>query len=90
MRLIDADALIEDIKTKLWDWDTVDGITSSIVLKQTITDINNAPTIDAVPVVRCKDCKYYDTPKNFKKPYCMRGAYVKVNADDYCSKGERK
>lgn len=45
---------------------------------------------DAVPVVRCKDCKYYDTPKNFKKPYCMRGAYVKVNADDYCSKGERR
>lgn len=52
--------------------------------------IDRARTIDAVPVVRCKDCKYYDTPKNFKKPYCMRGAYVKVNADDYCSKGERK
>lgn len=59
MRLIDADALIEDIKTKLWDWDTVDGITSSTVLKQTITDIDNAPTIDAVPVVRCKDCKHW-------------------------------
>lgn len=48
MRLIDADALIEDIKTKLWDWDTVDGVTSSTVLKQTITDIGNAPTIDPV------------------------------------------
>lgn len=52
--------------------------------------IDTAQTVDAVPVVRCKDCKWYDTPKNFKKPYCMRGAYVKVNADDYCSKGERK
>lgn len=75
MRLIDADALIEDIKTKLWDWDTVDGITSSTVLKQTITDIGNAPTIDAYGegykqgrfdaeadmdyIVRCKDCKHY-------------------------------
>ena len=45
---------------------------------------------DYVQVIRCKNCKFYDTPKHFKKPYCMRGAYVKVNADDYCSKGERK
>lgn len=89
MRLIDADVLIEDINS-FWDWDSIDGITSTTVLKQTITDISHALTIDAVPVVRCKDCKYYDTPKNSKKPYCMRGAYVKVNADDYCSKGERK
>ena len=48
MRLIDADALIEDIKTKLWDWNTVDSIMSSTVLKQTITDIGNAPTIGQV------------------------------------------
>ena len=25
--------------------------------------LNNAPTIDAVPVVRCKDCKYADTER---------------------------
>lgn len=48
MRLIDADALIEDIKS-FWDWDSIDGITSTTVLKQTITDISHAPTIDAVP-----------------------------------------
>lgn len=53
-------------------------------------DFSNIQSADVVQVIRCKDCKYYDTPKNFKKPYCMRGAYVKVNADDYCSKGERK
>lgn len=58
MRLIDADALIEDIKTKLWDWDTVDGITATTVLKQTITDIGNAPTIDAVPKMQCLDCQF--------------------------------
>ena len=46
MRLIDADALIEDVKT-LWDYKTVDGITSSAVLKQIVTDIQNAPTIPA-------------------------------------------
>ena len=47
-RYIDADALIEAIKNELWDWDSLDGITSATVLKQTITDIQNAPTADVV------------------------------------------
>ena len=93
MRLIDADALMKAFYKSIDDAVLHGG---KIVPFQDI--IQNAPTIepkrgewiDAVPVVRCKDCKYYDTPKNFKKPYCMRGAYVKVDADDYCSKGERK
>ena len=45
-RLIDADALIDDIKNNLWDWETVDGITATTVLKQTISDIGNQPTIE--------------------------------------------
>lgn len=77
MRLIDANALPHYTGYAL----SADEVASAV---------ENAPTIDAVPVVRCKDCKFYGTPKNFKKPYCMRGAYVKVNADDYCSKGERR
>ena len=91
MRLIDADALIEDIKTKLWDWNTVDSITSSTVLKQTITDIDNAPTIDAVPVVRCKDCKCWTEWENGTGS-CSRYAldWVGMDADDVCSMGERK
>ena len=44
MRLIDADALINEIKHKLWDWESIDGITATTVLKQTITDIENQPT----------------------------------------------
>lgn len=44
MRLIDADALINDIKNHLWDWEDVNGITAQTVLKQTITDIENQPT----------------------------------------------
>lgn len=45
MRLIDAGALIDDIKNHLWDWETVNGITAEKVLKQTITDIENQPTV---------------------------------------------
>lgn len=87
MRPIDADALIEDIKTKLWDWDTVDGITSSTVLKQTITDIDNAPTIDAVPVVRCKDCKHSQKDELWGMRWC-KGTTVKD--EHFCADGERK
>lgn len=50
-RLIDANKLIESIENELWDWQTVDGILPTLVLKQTISDIRNAPTIDAVSVV---------------------------------------
>lgn len=37
--------------------------------RQDIIDlINNQPTVDAVPVVRCKDCKYHDEGEYFD--YC--------------------
>ena len=48
-----------------------------------------------VPVVRCKDCKYYKAQKQSvnwknKKKYCCRVVALKVNENDYCSYGERK
>lgn len=91
MKLIDADALeakLEEQRKLYIDMDMKGA--EYLLVHDVLHHVWEAPTIDAVQVVRCKDCKYYDTPKNFKKPYCMRGAYVKVNADDYCSKGERK
>lgn len=50
MRLIDADKLIYEIENTLWDWDSVDGITSSTVLKQCISDIRNEPTVEAISI----------------------------------------
>lgn len=47
-RLIDADKLIDDIEHS-WDMDSVNGITATVVINQTKTDIRNAPTIKAVP-----------------------------------------
>ena len=43
-RLGDLDALADDVRS-LWDYKTVDGITATTVLKQTLTDIRNCPTI---------------------------------------------
>ena len=60
-RLIDANALIYDIQNKLWDYETVDGITATTVLKQTVTDIRNQPTVDAVEVVHSQwDTVFYE------------------------------
>lgn len=54
MRLIDADKLIKDVM-ELWDYKTVDGITATTVLKQTITDIENQPTVKAIPIEWIKE-----------------------------------
>ena len=53
--------------------------------------IDDAPTVDAVEVVRCRDCiKRYDTDEC---PMCFlnRGLYVECTEDDgFCDLGERK
>ena len=49
--------------------------------------IDNAPTIDAVPVVRCKDCEW----RNWETNGCDRNPCVEPwFENDFCSYGERK
>ena len=84
MRLIDADALIEEALTE--------GAYGYVDAKQ----IADAPTVDAVEVVRCKDCKYHhweQEPCHGKTVhYCelphMRG--VEVFKEFFCYYGKRK
>ena len=53
--------------------------------------LNNATTIDAVPVVRCKDCKHYEIHKPKVLENCERKGYIiPMKPDDFCSYGERK
>ena len=63
MRLIDADALKNAlIECTPYAIDPVYRNTNSNIDMFTIMDIlDELPTIEAIPVVRCKDCKYYDT-----------------------------
>ena len=53
--------------------------------------LNNAQTIDAVPVVRCKYCiRRYDTDEC---PMCflIEGKYYEyTNGNGFCDRGERK
>lgn len=52
--------------------------------------IAHAPTIDAVPVVRCKDCKYYSI-RAYGRVVCWCSRHGIVVEDmDFCSRGELK
>ena len=47
--------------------------------------IKEAPAVDAVIPVRCKDCKYHNKP-----PCPMRLSFNWTEDDDFCSYGELK
>lgn len=50
------------------------------------------PTVDAVEVVRCKDCKHmkYAIDKAKNGMCGVHSALIIMNGNDYCSYGERK
>ena len=90
MRLIDADALIEMIYSDcaLFLDKTCDGKRISCYPNRIV---RNAPTVDAVPVVRCKDCKGVYKESDYEY-WCGRNGFPmrRVTAEDYCSRGQRK
>lgn len=52
--------------------------------------IADTPTVDAVPVVRCRDCKYYD-PEDWDGCTCHAYGGMTDPADySFCSQGERR
>ena len=89
-RLIDADALKPSYVV------TSTTTNSLCHLYVSIENINSAPTVDAVPVVRCGECRYWDrSPSCSATPQyhaCQRRIFVKAHTkrDDFCSLGERK
>ena len=102
MRLIDADALVNWGKYKLSDAvkygnkdeEHQDFSYSTLMMYEIADEVNNAPTIDAVPVVRCKDCKFRNTSwydkRDMLEEFCRWDRDESPNDDDYCSYGVRK
>ena len=82
MRLIDADALTNDIIRR---WNTNDD--TDFANKEVWKALEEAPTIDAVPVVRCKDCKWFN---RFGCAVEIVDFTDRPTENDYCSFGERK
>ena len=91
MRLIDADAVIEkEERSELDRYIDGERCYQMVVPSWAIIE---APTIDAVSVVRCKDCKHkYQEPWN--NGVAVEGeCEIWHNAtldNDFCSYGERK
>ena len=82
MGLIDANTLLRH-KRKMSGADFGGEFWDEAVLA---SDIKNAPTVDAVPVVRCKDCA---VPHN-KYTGCPKLNGLVTPPDFYCPFGERK
>lgn len=85
MRLIDADNLMAELNKIVYTKraDTVDRHTLQIV-----SAIQNAPKVDAVEVVRCKDCMHFYNPAMQDFRCNLHNIYIYTK--DYCSYGERK
>lgn len=94
MRLIDADRLTKqckEITAEEWNQQACP-YSWAYAYENFIDDIEEQPTIDAVPVVRCKDCKwaedtgptglYCNHPDGRNTIYCL--------PDEFCNCGERK
>lgn len=89
MRLIDVDALgVGRCSRDLLPADYCAGWNGLVRL------LGKAPTVDAVPVVRCKDCKYSCKDGNGRSCegywYELSEYDVTVKDDDFCSYGEGK
>ena len=92
-RLIDADALKSEFE---WLKSVVNESSKDEVM-DVMQRIDNAPTVDAVEVVRCKDCKSWNREDESGGMCTVDVAPVDTEIDgvwrlpcDFCSYGERR
>lgn len=94
MSIIDADALkrkVQRLATQAWKMQVKASVET--ILNQFIDDIDHAPTVDAVEVVRCGDCKYWDTIAGSTfAPMHHQCKVIRLMTTGtwYCPSGERK
>ena len=89
MRLIDANLLSEAIH------ENVSALYEDAVCakEDCLTEVYAAPTVDAVPVVRCRECVHYERGvclKIYDDGAASKYAWQERKPDDFCSYGERK
>lgn len=93
MRLIDLDELLK-FPIRIDHCDKENGNENFVLgIECVIEYAEELPTIDAVPVVRCKDCNSYHRPSNWPAEYTKGQCRVmekRVHPDDFCSFGERR
>lgn len=83
VKLIDGDALIAKQANIAKTFARSDAQKS--LMGRVMYNTEKAPTIDAIPVVRCRDCKFY---YGINEECGCNGGY---NSEDwYCADGERR
>ena len=86
MRLIDADALAKAFREASETDDRKNNRTYwSEALISAAEEVDDAPTVDAVEVVRCEDCLW------FSEEVCLKnGIFLGFKSDFFCADGERR
>ena len=86
-RLIDANALIKWLEeiTEEKDW-----LVSQYNADWIWSMLDSAPTVDAVEVVRCKDCKHFIQEEHGCNHFGYYSHTPWVDEVDFCSYGERR
>lgn len=105
MRLIDADALCDDVMEryckdcekrkgmKRGKWRVIYEIGEAPCRACDIDDLkmelDEAPTIDAVEVIRCKDCKFNYANQIPSGDECQLCVELPISKDFFCAYGEK-
>ena len=87
MRLIYADILKAHVKMQtdlLRKFSSISelGELATVMADAFEREVDIQPTVDAIPVIRCKDCAYWNAEE-------QHGCTHDMLADDYCSRAER-
>lgn len=92
-RLIDANSLYQRLNERANDYALLDECTEQVI-RDDMEIVQEQPTVDAVEVVRCKDCCSCLIDNSIREHHlCMRGYPLlqkRVKLDDFCSYGKRK
>lgn len=86
-RYIDAGLLLENLKRQYGE---ELGWQCTVNMPDVGMMIEDAPTVDVVEVVRCKDCVLYNTEACPCTMYEEGDLISLLSENDYCSKGERR
>lgn len=83
MRLIDAEKLRAEY---LGMPNCYNGFSDSYDKAMIVDMVDEQPTVDAVPVVRCKECKYME----YMSTCTRNGIRISRVPNDYCSRGKKR
>lgn len=94
MRLIDADAVVEAVEDEIAEAKDIDADPIFVAgLKLGLAYVNTAETVEAVQVVRCRECEYAHMTFGGECKYCDKweeDEYLHLDGDFFCAFGKRR